>query len=434
MTATIRTFLTLFACAALILLSRPAGAQTGPVGVGAGVDLSVIRQAIFGGLRNGVGTIPTPTGGAFTYEFDPTTGIFSRTTDTLGPIFADRSQTVGKGKFTLSTNLTYHSYDELDDSSLKSGELQAITSFSNDFATRLSLLSIREQITAEVYTLGATYGVTERIDVGLTLPIVRVRVSERVSRVGFQDCLNDFSFCVPFVTQDPPLDSLPNSADNTGIGDLDARVKWNFLQLMDVMGGRFGVAASLNVKMPTGDSGDQRRFEQGRIIVGPSALVTDSTFELGDPPTGTGIFRVKPQLIASGSWYGFEPHVNVGFELGETTGVTNDFIYAVGLAYSPNPAITFVGGVIGRYALDTSRPKVQGTIGPEGVQQRIDDIRNGVPSRAPETADAHIANATIGMKANLFDTVVVVLNFLFPANGGNLRDDLTPTIGVEWTF
>ena len=38
------------------------------------------------------------------------------------------------------------------------------------------------------------------------------------------------------------------------------------------------------------------------------------------------------------------------------------------------------------------------------------------------------------MKANLFDTVVVVLNVLFPANGGNLRDDLTPTVGLEWTF
>jgi hypothetical protein len=27
-----------------------------------------------------------------------------------------------------------------------------------------------------------------------------------------------------------------------------------------------------------------------------------------------------------------------------------------------------------------------------------------------------------------------VLNVLVPINGGNLRDDLTPTVGVEWTF
>jgi hypothetical protein len=245
-----------------------------------------------------------------------------------------------------------------------------------------------------------------------------------VSRVGFQDCGPNLTVCGPFVPQVPPISLQPNSAENAGIGDLDARVKWNFLQLMDVMGGRLGVAASLNVKMPTGDSGDQRKFEGGRLIIGPSGLVADSTFELGDPPIGTGIFRVKPQIIASGSWYGFEPHVNVGFELGETTGVTNDFIYAVGLGYAPAPAITFVAGIIGRYALDTSRPKVVGTIGPGGVQQQI----------VPDTADAHIATATVGMKANLFDTVVVVLNVLFPANGGNLRDELTPTVGIEWTF
>ena len=48
----------------------------------------------------------------------------------------------------------------------------------------------------------------------------------------------------------------------------------------------------------------------------------------------------------------------MGFELGETTGVTNDFIYAVGLGYSPAPAITFVAGVLGRYALDVTRRKV----------------------------------------------------------------------------
>jgi hypothetical protein len=415
-----------------MLLSQPAGAQP-VVGDAGDSQLTLIRQAIFGGLRNQIGTLPIPAGGAFTYEFDPALGVFSRTTDTLGPIFADRSQTIGRGKFTLTTNLTYHSYDELDDVPLDTGQLQSITTITNDIGTRFSLLSLQEQVTAEVYTLGVVYGVTDRIDVGLTLPIVRVRVSERVTRVGFQDCLNDLTVCGAFVPQVPPISLQPNSAENAGIGDLDARVKWNFLQLMDVMGGRLGVAVSLNVKMPTGDSGDQRKFEGGRLV-SPTGLVADSTFELGDPPIGTGIFRVKPQIIASGSWFGFEPHVNVGFELGETTGVTNDFVYAVGLGYSPTPALTFVGGVIGRYALDTSRPKVLGTIGPAGVQQQIDDLRSGVPTRAPETADAHIANGTIGMKANVFDTVVVVLNVLFPANGGNLRDDLTPTIGIEWTF
>ena len=95
MMRTRRAFITLLACVAAVLLSHPAGAQD-PTGFSGTEQLTVIRQAIFGGLRNQIGTLPIPSGGAFTFEFDPTTGVFSRTTDTLGPIFADRSQTIGR--------------------------------------------------------------------------------------------------------------------------------------------------------------------------------------------------------------------------------------------------------------------------------------------------------------------------------------------------
>ncbi len=413
-------------------LAGVASAQNPPPAAVSGLEeLRTVREAVFGGLRNQIGTLPIPSGGAFTYDFDPATGVFTRTTDTLGPIFADRAETIGRGKFTLTVNATYHSYDELDGVDLSNGDLQTITQVVNQFGSRVALRSIREQVTAEVYTVGATYGVTDTIDVSLTLPIVRVRLTENVARLGFRDCDVNFVNCGPFRPDSPPLFSMPSSNESTGIGDLDVRGKWHFLSLRDVLGGRAGLAASLNVKMPTGDSGT---FRSGQAILGPNQLVTETRFAQSDPPRGTGVFRFKPQLIASGSWYRFEPHANVGFELGETTGVTNDFIYAVGVDAALHPAVTLAFDVLGRYSLDVKRRKAQGVLGQAGLDQRIADLAAGRTPAPPETADPHIVNGSIGLKINLFDTVVAIVNVLFPLNGGNLRDDLTPTAGLEWTF
>src|SRR5262245_28457358 len=38
--------------------------------------------------------LPSPAGG-FTFQFDPTLGVFRRTTDSFGPILADRAETIG---------------------------------------------------------------------------------------------------------------------------------------------------------------------------------------------------------------------------------------------------------------------------------------------------------------------------------------------------
>lgn len=414
--------------AAIVTASGSAWGQEGREG---DEDLRIVRQALIGGLRNQVGTLPIPTGGAFTYDFDPTVGVFTRTTETLGPIFADRAETIGRGKFTLTANFTYHSYDELDGVPLQTGGLQSISQVFNDqrTAVRVGLNTVKENVQAEVYTLSGTYGLTDRIDVGLTVPIVRVRVTEVTTRIGFRDCFADFSFCTRFFPQN--LQRLPSSEESSGLGDLDLRVKYNFLSQGAMMGGRWGLAASLNVKAPTGDSGDRTTSERARLIRTPRDLVVESRYELGSPPTGTGIFRVKPQLIASGSWFGIEPHINVGAELGETAGVSNDVIYAVGVDVAASAAITVAAGVVGRYSLDVQRRRAAAGRGQADLDAVI--ANRGVEPPG-EKADPHQVTGSVGVKLNLAGTFIVVLNVLFPLNDASLRDNLTPTIGVEWTF
>ena len=135
------------------------------------------------------------------------------------------------------------------------------------------------------------------------------------------------------------------------------------------------------------------------------------------PLSGPGIVRVKPLLIASGSWLSISPHVNLGAELGTTQGITNDLVYAVGLEFFPFRWATFSADLLGRYAFDVKRDRVTQT-GEEGVA----------------SPDPSTVSASFGVKANPIGTLLVVLNLLVPLNDTGLRAKAVPSIGLEWSF
>ncbi len=401
--------------ALLLVWSAGPGSASGQVVTGSTVE--DMRRALFSGLINEIGTLPTPTGGGFTYEYDPRLGVFTRTTDSFGPIFADRAETTGRGKFTISASYSHFTFDSVDGVGLHDGSLQGLAiGIASPTANRFGFVQFREKVEADVFAIAALYGVTDRIDVGVSLPILKVRVEERAKRFGIIDCNKAGTVCTAFQPQD--FDFLPSDAESTGIGDLTLRAKYNFWRAPDLWGGKLGLAAGLDVKLPTGDDGEREKFGNARFISGPRDVVTDSRFELGDPPRGTGIVRIKPQIIASGSWAGFSPHINIGAELGTTEGITNDFVYAVGVEFvTVAGRVTIVGDLLGRHALDVKRTRV---------------VSGVTPSK--DTANPDTLTASIGVKVNPFRTLVVFLNILKPLNKTGVRDDVTPTLGVEWSF
>ena len=399
--------------AALAAAPSPAAAQ-GTLVLLPDDTLQVTRQAIFSGLANQVGTLPNPTGGGFVFRFDPALGVFTRATDSFGPVFANRAETTGKGKLTLTTSYSRHTFDELDGVDLRNGELNGILGVAlfnpNFVAATFGLISIREEVDADVFTLGGLYGVTDQIDVGLTLPVVHAKVKERVSLLATATCVPAGGDTVQCGNVRPANVTETHTGEQTGLGDLVLRGKYNFWQAPDLMGGRAGLAFALDVKLPTGDKGERQKF------VHPyEQFFTTGFLQIGDPPLGTGIVRVRPELIASGSWFGLAPHVNVGAELGKTADITNDLVYEIGLDYTLFGRATLSADLLGRHAFDVTRRKM--TIdGPDG------------------TAGADTLAASFGVKVNPVGTLLVFLNFLIPVNDTGLRDDVTPTFGLEWTW
>jgi hypothetical protein len=396
----------------LVVAATPAAAQFPIVGVGD--DVTALRTAIFSAIANQVGALPQPAGVGFTYKFDPALGVFSPTGEGFGPIFSQRAETIGKGRITLTASYTRHTFDTIDGQNLRDGDVLGGVFVVTEPFVRISVLSFKEEVDADVFTIGGLYGVTDEIDVGLTLPIVNVKVKESPRRVAFLDCRTDFTTCFNFNLTDQPL--IPRTGETTDIGDLVLRAKYNFWSSTSLMGGRGGVAAAIDVSLPTGSKGERRKFNNPVLVAPPSGLVTDSFFTIGDPPTGTGIVRVKPLIIASGTFFGVSPHITAGFQLGETQGITNDFIYEVGLDYTLFKRVTLSADLLGRHAISNV-----------GRQEVTSSGLGGTAS--PDTI-----TGSFGIKVNPISTVLIFLNFLVPLNDTGVRDNLTPTFGLEWSF
>src|SRR5262249_37758814 len=62
--------------------------------------------------------------GAFAFTFDKKLGIPTRSTQTFGPAFAQRSLTAGRGRFSFGSNLLHAHYSSFDGQNLTNGELQ----------------------------------------------------------------------------------------------------------------------------------------------------------------------------------------------------------------------------------------------------------------------------------------------------------------------
>jgi hypothetical protein len=388
-------------------------------------------------LTSAIVNFPTPSpASGFTFKLDPATGVFERSTQSFGPIFADRAETVGRGKFTLGATYSRLTFDEVDGRDLENGDVRFIFlheptsalnaqdplgrgvncgaqlpptgrspcgpppfAFENDtITTRLFM-----DLTVDQVILSATYGVLDRLDVGLALPIMRVDIDARaVSTSNNESNTQNPGGGTAHVFPDGSLTQESRfSDDSTGVGDLLLRGKYNFF-----LDQAFAMAGILELRLPTGDEDDFR---------------------------GLDTVRVRPFFVASGSFKGFAPHVNLGFDLGDTDKAKNEFIYRVGFDWGVFRWATLAADVLGRYIIDSDRVELgsdqaicRGGTGPA--------CAGGTRDVARQQADSHIVDAAVGVKFNPWRNVLILANVLFPLNDTGLRDSITPLIGVEVGF
>ena len=354
--------------------------------------------------------LPSPASG-FTYAFDSATGTFRRTTRSFGPILSDRAETIGRGHLSVNFNYQYFSFDSLDGVDLSS--VPALFTH-DDFQLgggRLDVVTTANSVEASLaqWTGAITYGITDRVDVSLAVPVVRTTLSvlsnAQIQRIGTTDPAVHF-FADPTARNGfGDRKQFIGAGSASGVGDLIMRVKANAMRE-----GTRALAVGVDVRLPTGDEKDL---------------------------LGSGAPGVKPFAVWSFSAGRLSPRANIAYQWNGRSVLANDvrsdtkgdlpdhLFYVVGTDLGVNDRFSLALDLLGQHVFDTplllSRQFVVG-----------DAARETFPDIAFKTGSIDAIAGSAGLKVNVAPHVLANFNLRFSIAGGGLRDRLTPLVGIEF--
>ena len=176
--------------------------------------------------------------GGFSYTFNPALGTFTRQSSTFGSGFAERALTAGRGRFNLGFNFQRATYDTLEGADLHNGDVKVYLVhqdccapdntpgappapfFEGDIIQNTLSLTL----TSSTFSAYVNYGVTDRLDVGVVVPAVTIRMKTAthatVLRLATADTPGIHSF-----PGGGTEETLNDSSSAQGIGDILLRSK-----------------------------------------------------------------------------------------------------------------------------------------------------------------------------------------------------------------
>ena len=358
--------------------------------------------------------LASPTSG-LTYRFDTSTGTFVRSTGSFGPLLAERAETIGAARIVIGYNYQFFSFDSLERVPLQ--RIPAVFSH-DDFQLgggRTDVVVTTNTIDATVAQFAGliTYGVTDRFDVSVVVPVVRTKLAvvsdATVHRFGTAPGTG-----VHFFADDTAPGDFGDSrqfsarASALGVGDLILRVKSTV-----VREGTRGFAAGLEVRAPSGNEEDL---------------------------LGAGAWGVKPFAVVSFTYKRASPHINLGYQwngrsvlaanpLGHTKDDLPDRItMAVGADVGVNDRLTFAVDLLADRVVGSPRLVTQTFVaaGPLGSAQ-FEDIGFAEGSYV-------VTNGAVGVKVQVTTGMLVNFNVRFSAGSHGLSDRVTPLVGIEYGF
>jgi hypothetical protein len=356
--------------------------------------------------------------GGFTYRYDPALGAFTRVSESFGPIYAERADTLGKGKFNLGVNYSHFDFDRVDDLSLRNGQIDLVFThidvngdhsnlepwFEGDLITAQLYLKIQTDITAFL----VTYGVTDRLDVGVAIPEVHVAI-DAMSDATIQRIASGATSTIHQFTNGTTMETFEQRGSASGVGDVVLRSKFRFLE-----GKAGGLAFQGEVRLPTGNADDL---------------------------LGTGATQGTASLIGSLHAGNFSPHINAGYTwstnaYGER--IPDEVSYTGGFDWAVSPRMTLAADVLGRTFRNSRVVRV--------VDKTFQANTNSDPTTPPviitavfpelvsEQKDSTQLIGSVGVKINPFGNFLLTLNGLFSINRVGLQSRFAPLIGADYSF
>jgi hypothetical protein len=368
-----------------------------------------------GSISTNLANLPVgASSGGETFRFEGGTPV--RTSISAGPIYAERAQTLGRGRLFVGLARTGLHFETLrgiplDDVRLTfahenvdfpacdaifAGDctVYGIPSFENETIEFDLDLDVEVNVTSFLFT----YGVADRVDLGVALPLVRTSLRGTSTAT-----------IVPFGVDGPPPHFFTGTEDapvltasrftegsSSGLGDVSARLKVNLRE-----GTPVSVALLADGRFPTGSEEDLR---------------------------GSGAVALRGLGIVSARLGQFSPHLNVGYQYRGRALDPDVFLLTAGFDQLLAPWATLALDLISEFPIGNSELTVPPDVVVEAPFRRT--IRT---TTIPERRD-DIVNASVGTKLSLSQGITFIGNAVFPLNRGGLRPDVLWSVGAEYTF
>ena len=375
-----------------------------------GSIISFITDALGASVAN----IPIgSTSGGVTFRFEG--GVPVPTSTSAGPIFAERAQTLGRGRILAGISRTgfrfatlrgvdmdniglifTHQNVDFEGCDAQFGgdcTLYGVPVLENDAID----FHLSMNLDVRVTSMYLTYGMSDRFDVGLVVPIVqadfRGESDAQIRPFGGTTAAHYFAGTSANPVLSAHRQSLGSAA---GLGDVALRAKINFRQ---TSGSSF-------------------------------AFLVDGRFPTGSPKDllGSGKFAGRALAIFNSRFGDFSPHLNAGYLYHAGTQQNDAVLGTVGFDNRVAESVTLAADLVTELQVGDSKLHLPPLVTYESPFRRTLN-----PTNIPDIRD-DIVNGSFGVKLIPAHNTTLVLNSLFPLNRGGLRANLVYTAGIEYTF
>ena len=342
---------------------------------------------------------PTASSLGFVFRFDLESGAYVRDVSPLGSIFVEPPQTVGKGMLALGAAYQHAELDTFEGNDLAE-QVTLRSSLSTSAETiDVTLRFQRLAVETDVVSLFGTYGITDRWDVSVLVPVRRTSIDVRAERIRR-------------VTRDVPVSvsrqAIAASDDATGVGDVLLRTKWQ------------GRLKSLDLSL-------------GLTVRGPSG--NEDNFD------GLGDWTVQPTLILGRSFGAYEVHANAGMELNTDDIERTRARYGIGMSLQPLRGFALVLDVLGSSSFVEDGFEITSPNSIPVHSTFLQEFQSGPirPTPAGYSRQASIPRTDLvdlgtGIKWNPASSAFVFVGALVPLTDDGLRPDVIPAAAVQVLF
>lgn len=404
--------------------------------------------------------LASPSSG-FIFTYNSATRVFEQVPDSsFGPIMGERSETIGQHKVFVGISYQYYNFSSLDGLSLK--KLNVLQTQPDDSTTLISQDLIcsaksntpsfdnntgitttsfgqcgfirdvietanRVDLKIHQFTTFITYGLTDRIDLSLAIPIENVRMGvtsnamivHNDSPTRFFHAFEAHPDCIA-----PCLNRVfHDEGSASGITDITLRAKGTAWK-----GERAALALGVDVRVPTGDQYDF---------------------------LGAGAAGVKPFVIWSYRSR-ISPHTFAGYETNGSSVIGGDITtgkkdklpgqlaYSGGVDAWITKWLTGAFDIVGQevFQAQSSSPTQTPDLGQCQDDADICSSAKATPPKSPvlhpdlvsKTSSYNLTNASLGFKFKPLSNLLITGNVLLKLNDGGLRSKVVPLAGISYTF